>query len=379
MTTSKIDRKTHLKWLVSITGVSLLGVALVGCGSNTQTASTNAASSTEMASNNSESSAPAADAKPITVGISDWPGYLVWDIAEQQGLFKKHGVNVDLKWFPVYTDSLNAFAAGQIDANSQTWNDFLAPLAQGVDAKAVLMFDNSAGNDAMIARPGINSVKDLKGKKVATELGTCDHFLMLKALESAGMTEKDVQFVPIAVQDCPNAMLSKRVDAAVVWEPSRTKILKEIKGSKTLFDSGDIPGAIPDLLVVKSDVVKSRSADVQKMVDSFYEAVDWWRANPDKAVAIMAKRTDTPVADYKGFIMGTRIMSASEGMRAMTKSTKPTSLYASGQSVSEFLVKAKQIPKVPDYTSAIDASFTKAALAKGIGKMPPYDYKVKID
>jgi len=361
----------------SFWGTALLGLMMAGCGNNaTQTASTSEGSGNASSATAGQSTS---DAKAITIGISDWPGYLVWDIAQKQGFFKKNGVNVDLKWFPVYTDSLNAFAAGQVDGNSQTWNDFLAPLSQGVDAKAVLMFDNSAGNDAMIARPGINSIKDLKGQKVATELGTCDHFLMLKALESAGMTEKDVQFVPIAVQDCPNAMLSKRVDAAVVWEPSRTKILKEIKGSKMLFSSADIPGAIPDLLVMKTSVVRERAADVQKLVDSFYQAVDWWRANPDKAMTIMASRTDTPVADYKGFIMGTRIMSASEAMRAMTKSGKPTSLYTSGESVSRFLMTAKQIQKMPDYAASIDTTFTKAALAKGVGKLPPYDYKIKID
>lgn len=345
------------------------GALLTGCSST----------KTEPATGTTSASTTTSDAKPITVGISDWPGYLVWDIAKEQGFFEKEGVNVDLKWFPVYTDSLNAFAAGQLDANSQTWNDFMAPLSQGVDAKAVLMFDNSFGNDALLAQPGIRSVKDLKGKRVATELGTCDHFLMLKALESVGLKESDVKFTPIAVQDCPAAMLSKRVDAAVVWEPSRTKILNEIKGSKTLFDSSDIPGVIPDLLVVKTDVVNSRDADIQKMVNAFYKSVDWWRENPDKAVAIMAKRTGTLVADYQGFIKGTRILSAPEAMKAMTKSDKPTSLYTSGESISKFLIDAKQMTKMPDYAGAIEPKYTKAAMEAGLGKLPPYDYKMKFE
>ena len=49
----------------------------------------------------------------ITIGYSDWPGWTCWDIADQQGFFKKHNVNVKLVWFPTYTDSLNALAAGQ--------------------------------------------------------------------------------------------------------------------------------------------------------------------------------------------------------------------------------------------------------------------------
>jgi NitT/TauT family transport system substrate-binding protein len=315
------------------------------------------------------------DGKPITIGYSDWPGWVAWDIADQQGFFKKRGANVELKWFPVYTDSLNAFAAGQLDANCQTWSDTMGPMAQGLPVKAVLVNDNSYGNDAMIAQPGIKSIKELKGKKVATELGTCDQFLMLKGLEANGMKESDVQYVNIKVQDCPAAMLSKQVDAAVVWEPSRTKILKDLKGSTSVYDSADLPGAIPDLLVMKSDIVTSRPDDVQKIVEAWYDAIDWWKKNPDAAVKILAKRTDTPVADYKSFVMGTRIFSAPQALDAMTKSTKLTSLYTSGKSNAEFLVKAQQVPKVPDYAAAIEPKFVKAAVAEGIGKAAPYDYK----
>ncbi len=278
-----------------------------GCGNNAATPDSN----TQTASS---AGAPAASGEPITIGYSDWPGWVAWDIADQQGFFKKHGANVKLVWFPVYTDSLNALAAGQVDANCQTWSDTMGPLAQGLDLKAILVNDNSFGNDAMIAQPGFKSVKDLKGKKVATELGTCDHFLLLKALEANGMSEKDMQFTNIKVQDCPAAMLSKQVDAAVVWEPSRTKILNDLKGSTAVFDSSDVPGSIPDLLVMKSDVVGKRSEEIQKIVDAWYDAMDWWKANPDEAVKILAKRTDTPVADYKSFLMGTRIFSAPEAL-----------------------------------------------------------------
>ena len=56
----------------------------------------------------------------VTIGYSDWPGWTAWAIADKQGFFKKHNVNVKLVWFPNYTDSLNAFAANQVDANCQT-------------------------------------------------------------------------------------------------------------------------------------------------------------------------------------------------------------------------------------------------------------------
>jgi NitT/TauT family transport system substrate-binding protein len=367
--------------LASTLGACVVAGVLAGCGgSGTQsstasnTASASTAAGNAASTSSGEASTVGASDKPITLGYSDYPTYVAWDIVEQKGFFKKNGANVKLVWFPSYTDSLNAIAAGQIDGNAQTWNDLLGPLAKGAPLKVVMVHDYTFGNDALIAQPGINSVKDLKGKKVATELGTCDHYLLLKALEASGMTEKDIQFVNLPVQDCPGAMLAKRVDAAAVWEPSRTKILKSLKGSKQLFTSADIPGLIPDIVVMQSKVIEERPQEVQKLVNSWYEMIDWWRKNPNEAVKIMAARTDTPPSEYAGFIKGSRVFSARESLFAMSKSPKVTSLHTSGKDIAEFLVKADQVSKVPDFAASIEPKFMKEPISKGLGKLPPYDY-----
>lgn len=350
----------------------LLPLLLISCARGSGPSASEAPETTETPSPGS-GAAPALGPE-ITIGYSDWPGWVAWDIVEQQGLFKKHGVNVKLVWFPNYSDSLNAFAAGKVDANCQTWSDSMAPIAQGLPVKVVLVNDNSAGNDALIAKPGIASVKALKGKKVATELGTVDHFLLLKALEANGMTEADIQFVNIKVQDCPAAMLAGRIDAAVVWEPSRSKILADVKGATSLFDSNDVPGLIPDLLVTQAKLVDERAEDVQKIVDAWYEAIDWWKAHPDEAVAIMAKRTSSTEAFYNGFIKGTRIFSAGESLASLTPSAAVSSLHTSGEQIAQFLLQAKQITSAPDYAAVIESRFVAASKEKGLGSAPPYDY-----
>jgi len=357
--------------------LALAPALLAGCGSKRDAGSAAAGPGTPAA--------PADAGGAITIGYSDWPGWTAWSIADKQGFFKKHNVAVKLVWFPNYTDSLNAFAAGQVDANCQTWSDTMGPLAQGQAAKAVLINDNSAGNDAVVAGPGINSIKDLKGKKVATELGTVEQFLLDKALAASGMTEKDIQYVNIKVQDCPSAMIAHKVDAVAVWEPNKSQLLAKLPGAHVVFDSRSLPGQIPDLLVFQSKVVDARPADIQGIVDAWYDTLAWWRAHPDDAVKIMADTAKDPgtpaeqVAFYKSFIKGTRIFDGPEAEAAFTKSGKPTSLYSSGPSITQFLMDQKQIPKLPDFTSAIDPTFVKAAVAKGEGKQPPYDYTLKVD
>lgn len=348
-----------------------LAVLSSGCGPK--------ASDTSAGGGTSSPPAPPGAAEPITIGYSDWPGWTAWDIVEQQGFFKKHNVNVKLVWFGDYTSSLNAFAAKKVDANCQTWSDTMPSIAQGDQVQAVLINDNSAGNDAIIAGPGINSVKDLRGKKVATELGTCDQFLLDEALAANGMTEKDIHYVNIKVQDCTTAIVNKVVDAVVVWEPNKSQLLKKMPGSHDIFDSAKLPGMIPDLLVFQKSVVDSRPQDIQNIVDAWYDMLSWWRAHPDEAVKIEAARTQSPVDFYKSFITGTRIFSGPEAVEAFTPSSKPTSLYASGDPISKFLLDQKQYDKLPDYKSALNGTFVKAAVDKGLGKDPPYAYTLKVD
>ncbi|MEO8603979.1 MAG: ABC transporter substrate-binding protein [bacterium] len=302
-------------------------------------------------------------AAPLKIGYSDWPGFTAWEIAKVNGLFKKHGVDVELVWFPIYTDSLTALNTGQLDCNLQTWNDAMAPLAEGVALKTVLILDNSFGNDALLAKPGINSVKELKGKTIATELGTCDQFLMLKALGSAGLTEKDVKYTNLTVPDAAAAFIAGKVDAAVIWQPWVSQIQREGKG-KVLFSSADIPGLIPDIVLCQSKVVDSRPEDMQKLVAVWLDIIQFLKTDEDAAVAIMAKVVEQPPDAYKAFMPGTRFFDLDMNLKSFENKPNDTTLYGSAKSISEFLVGAGQLKEVPNYAAAIDPKFVQAAAKK---------------
>ena len=206
----------------------------------------------------------------VKVGVSDWPGWVAWYVAEQKGYFKKHGADVKLVWFANYTDSISALSAGQLDANSQTWSDTMAPLAKGLPLKAILVNDNSAGNDALMVGPKIKSFKDLKGKKIALEEFSVSHFLLTLALSKNGMTLKDVQVVNLSAGDAAAAFMAGRVDAAAVWNPWINTIQASGKG-KPLFTSANVPGLIPDLLVAQEKSLKAKRKDFVGMIKAWYD------------------------------------------------------------------------------------------------------------
>ncbi|MBC7995494.1 MAG: ABC transporter substrate-binding protein [Rhizobacter sp.] len=296
----------------------------------------------------------------IKVGVSDWPGWVAWYVAEQKGMFKKHGADVKLVWFANYTDSISALSSGQLDANSQTWSDTLGPLAKGIPIKAVLVNDNSAGNDALMVSPKIKDFKALKGKSVALEQYSVSHFVLATALTKNGMKPSDVKIVNLPAGDAAAAFLAGRVDAAVVWNPWVNQIQQSGKG-RALFTSKDMPGLVPDLLVAQDKAIKEKRKDLVGMIKAWFEAEAFIRSKPDEAAQIMAKVVSMKPDEYKVFLPGTAFFDANANKAAFdAKNAK--SLVAVAPTIASFLNEHKLIEGTADAAKGVDATLLQDAL-----------------
>mgnify|MGYP000763212662 FL=1 len=149
--------------------------------SGNSTANGDSAKATEKTADAGE--AKGTESNPFILGVSPMSGWYAWYGVKDTGIFEQNGVYVDLQFFPVYSDSLTAFYSGQVDGICIAASDAVAPVNEGVDFKVVLVNDNSYGADGIVVQDGINSIEDLKGKTVATEVGTLEHMFLLKILE----------------------------------------------------------------------------------------------------------------------------------------------------------------------------------------------------
>ena len=125
--------------------------------------------------------ARAAGAASMSLGYSDWPGWVAWQVAIDKGWLKEAGLDINFNWFD-YSASMDAFAAGKIDGDFVTNGDALVTGAGGARNLMIMATDYSNGNDMIVARPGIKTLKDLKGKKIGIETGLVDHLLLLDGL-----------------------------------------------------------------------------------------------------------------------------------------------------------------------------------------------------
>lgn len=300
-------------------------------------------------------------APPLKIGYSDWPGWVAWQVAIDKGWFKEAGVDVKFEWFD-YSASMDAFAAGKIDAVTMTNGDALVTGSGGAKSVMLMVTDYSNGNDMIVAKPSIKSLKDLKGKKVALEQGLVEHLLLLNGLKKAGLKEADVKLVNVKTNETPQTLGAADVAAVGAWQPVAGEAMKAAPGSKPIYTSADEPGLIYDVLAASPASAKARRAEwlkVLKVWDKVVAYINDPKTQPD-AVKIMAAKSGVAPAEYLPLLKGTKLLSLEEGKKVYVKGEGFGTLYGSTKTVNAFNVAAGVYKKAENIDAYLDPSFTHA-------------------
>lgn len=306
-----------------------------------------------------------ASAEPLKIGYSDWPGWVAWEIGIQKKWFAEEGVEVEFSWYD-YVASMDAFAAGQIDAVTMTNGDALVTGGTGKPSVGIIINDYSNGNDMIVGGPGIESVKDLVGKKVGVEEGFVCHFLLLKGLEMNEVDPESVEVVNTPTNETPQVLASKAVDAIGAWQPNSGQSLKLVPGSKPIFTSADAPGIIYDLLSVDAESLETRRDEWLKVVKVWYRIVEYLKDedNLDDALEILSARVSVTPEEYEPFFAGTYILSPDEVKKVWEKGEGLESVYGSTKLVDSFNVDFGVYEKPLDTEKYLDPSLTMEVLGE---------------
>lgn len=345
-----IMKKFSRLTLVAVMLVIML-VTCIGCSDSSKPADSQKAGSV---------SAKGTKDNPFILGVSPMSGWYAWYGIEGTGIFKENDVYVTIEFFPVYSDSLTAFYSGQVDGICIAGSDAIAPLNEGVDFKIVLVNDNSYGADGLVVKDGITSVADLKGKKVATEVGTLEHMFLLKILNDNGMTIEDIDFTNMTINDAGPAFIAGSVDAAVLWEPTLSTAIQA--GGNLLYSTKSEPGLIPDTLAVRSEVLNSSPEAVQKIVNSWFDGVEKLNVKDKDFIQAICDKAELKYEDYLIMLDGVTIFDKDMNLKTFQKGDDYTYLNYTLKKSAEFLVETKMIDKEPEDVSVIlDDTFIKGA------------------
>lgn len=210
-------------------------------------------------------------------------------MAEQEGLFKKNGLDVELLHISSSSRGIQAILAGEIAISYMDGaNQVQANLKGGNIA-----FIAGATNRqvfSLMAKPEIKRIADLRGKKIGiTRVGSSTHTSALFALNSAGLKQSDYQILPLVeVPNILTALLAGQVDAGVVSPPTNSRARKA--GLNELMNlAKDGPEFVSVSVGTSRSYIRSNEEAVRRVVRSYAEGVQIFKTNKAAAQRMMQK------------------------------------------------------------------------------------------
>jgi len=288
-----------------------------------------------------------------------WWGQVPLMVAIEKGFFREQGIETELRHIPASGDRIAALTAGSVAFSNLGRVAVINEMARGNNSFYFFAnIDDSPGNEGCWARPGFNSFKDLRGKKVAANSSA--RVTMNGLLANAGMTEKDIQFVNLPGPEMAVALAKGDVDAACVWEPLFSNIKKAVPDGRLLGLDSDTPNfkqfgtmASPDIMIISRKLVDENPALAGKLAAAIFKGVEYTNANPKEAAELAAKYFRKPADEVAAGMASFKYFGAKDWQQHMK-------LHAGQMEyLAKWMFDNGQIPAMPDVKKWENTSFIK--------------------
>lgn len=241
--------------------------------------------------------------QPLKIGITTWPGFDIALYAQTAGIFKQHGLDVELVRFENQQDSSRAVLREALDgAFVSLWD--VVQVDSGADQPEILLVTNiSHGSDGIVARSGIQTIEDLQGKRVGAKLGTVNHLILLEALKLHRIQPETVTIEDVSNETAVELLRNGKLDAAVVWQPLLGETATAIKG-KIIFTTAEVDSLVIDTLMSRSSVVEAKSTELIQFIQSWFDVMQAIDTKPTEVYDQVGKALGQPGASFGGDYAG---------------------------------------------------------------------------
>jgi ABC-type nitrate/sulfonate/bicarbonate transport system substrate-binding protein len=277
---------------------------------------------------------------PTLVGLIHW-----W--AEEHGIFEKNGLK--------YTDTpvnaayigLQGIGAGSNDVASMTEPPIVTNIAKGIDAIIVANLARSHEVFKMVAPMSVNSIEELKGKKVTWMGGTGAEYALIRLLEAHGMTVNDFEFVNLPpAEEVPTAV-NGGADAMWSWEPWPRKLQSLEPGKYHVIGASSVATYEANMIMTIGREFAEKNPEAVKLyLKSLIESTEQIKANKEEAIQLYMKHLRTSEeearASFDDYDIGVWL---------------DDKVVDTLNNVSTYLIDNNRIEKAPDWKALVDPSF----------------------
>lgn len=310
-----------------------------------------------------ETSAEGGESETMTevgIGTQPWIGYGPWWIAEEQGFDKDNGIDIKLVNFSTDQDLETGFASGKFQMANSATNDLIRLADLGIEYKMPLMEDFSLEADGILScDPGIQSIEQLEGAKVAYEEFSVSDVLFRYALGQAGISHDTIDYVNLPPSDAATAAVAGRVDVAVTYQPYLQAAIEEGEDCQVIYTAAERPGLISDGLAVQAQFAEENPDAVVAALQAWGDAVDFYEENTKEAQAIIAENVGSNPGELRETFDGVELFGLAESQEFLGNEYE--ALWNDIKAIMDEQGQLEGDPQVSDY---LDTSFGEQALGE---------------
>lgn len=253
----------------------------------------------------------------VDIAIISFSPYAPWYIVKEKGMAK--GIDINIRIIEDITAKNAAIASGSVLCMLNTLDSIVVARAAGIPMKVIAIPAMSYGLDEMVASPSVKSVADFPGKSYGADYAFFNHMWMLLTLKRANIPFDALNHKIMLPQDSAAAFTSGGLDIDVNYKPFSTQSL-EREGAHvlktSLTDRTWERGLISEAIACNETWLAEKPAVAIEVLRAWFEAVDWWKKNPDEGNEIVAKGLDWPIADVKETQYGAIMLNLDQNLGA---------------------------------------------------------------
>ncbi|MDP2869603.1 ABC transporter substrate-binding protein [Methyloversatilis sp.] len=285
---------------------------------------------------------------PLRVGLNPWLGYDPLVLARERGLIDP--ANLRVVELESSGESARQLRNGLLEAAGLTLAEAIELASSGMDIKVVAILSLSKGADAVVAQPGFANAAALKGARIGMENSALADVMLQRLLEAGALQRDALSLSRLPVFEHENALMRGRVDAVITFEPVLSSLVSA--GYRVLLDSADMPGEVVDVLVVRSEALSARPAQVRALLRAFEDGRLALLAQPQEAARTLAAGTDLDTVAYLRALGKVRLLALEDSV-VLFDAGPEARVLALGQLVAD-LKASQRVMAEPDWTQLFD-------------------------
>lgn len=285
--------------------------------------------------------------KSLTVGAAPWPSFEFLFLAKDLGYLPAE--QFSLFELPSSTSVIQAFQTGKLDIAFLSLDEVLTLIALGIDLKVISVIDQSTGGDALLVKPEIKTLQDLKWHSIGYENKAAGALLLDEIFRLSNLNNQTVQLFEVKQNELKESYLKGNIDALIVREPQKQQLLA--LGARELLNSKQLEHPITHLMVARKEIFNSKEEQITHLLKRFYQAHHYYLENKSDALTSMSVRLQLYPYLLEQSFSGCRFLPAKEAL--MTLSGAPSNIELQANQLAIFMKKKNMLGKMPDDFNAL--------------------------